>query len=258
MTGWEIWAILFGLVVGSFANVCIHRIPRGQSVVAPRSRCPQCGAAIRPWDNVPVLSFVVLRGRCRACRGRISLRYPLVELANGLLWGSVAVVQPPEPRAFVTMAFLTALLVLSLIDLEHFVLPDVITLPGIALGLGASLLPEARVAPREALASAAGAFALFALVALVYQKLRGVEGLGQGDWKMVAMLGAFLGWQGTLLTVLLACVGGTLVGVTIALWQRAEVRRQRIPLGTFLGLAGMVVVFLGDDLLAWYGRLWIG
>ena len=258
MTEWVIWAIVFGLIVGSFANVCIHRIPRGQSIVAPRSRCPHCSAAIRPWDNIPLLSFVLLRGRCRACRGRISWRYPLVELANGLLYGCMAAVEPPGPRAIVTMAFVSVLLVLSLIDLEHYMLPNVITLPGIVLGLGASFLPDARVTPIESLASAAGAFALFALVGLAYEKLRGVEGLGQGDWKMVAMLGAFLGWRGTLLAILLACLAGTLVGVAVALWRRAEVRRQRVPLGTFLGLAGIAVVFAGEDLLAWYGGFWHG
>jgi leader peptidase (prepilin peptidase)/N-methyltransferase len=256
MLGWEIWALVFGLIIGSFANVCIYRIPIGKSVVRPRSSCPRCAAAIRAWDNIPVLSFLLLLGRCRVCRGRISPRYPLVELANGLLYGAVAVTHAPGPRALVTMAFLTALLVLSLIDLEHFILPDVITLPGIIVGVAASFLPDSLLSPGEALASAAAAYALFALFGLAYQKLRGAEGLGQGDWKMVAMLGAFLGWKGALLAVFLASVGGTLTGAAIALWRRRSVRQERIPLGTFLGLAAIVVVFLGADLLGWYARFW--
>jgi leader peptidase (prepilin peptidase)/N-methyltransferase len=256
MLGWEIWALVFGLIIGSFANVCIYRIPIGKSVVRPRSSCPRCGAAIRPWDNIPVLSFLLLLGRCRACRGRISPRYPLVEMANGLLYAAVAATQAPGPYALVTMAFLTAFLVLSLIDLEHFILPNVITLPGIVLGVAASFLPDSPLAPWEALASAASGYALFALFGLAYQRLRGAEGLGQGDWKMAAMLGAFLGWRGALLAVFLASVSGTLVGAAIALWRRRSVRQQRVPLGTFLGLAAIVVVFVGQDLLGWYARFW--
>ncbi len=254
MLGWEIWALVFGLVIGSFANVCIYRIPIGKSIVRPRSSCPRCGAAIRPWDNIPVLSFLLLLGRCRSCRTRISLRYPLVELANGLLYWAVAVLQPPGPYVLVTMAFLTAFLVLSLIDLEHFILPNVITLPGIAVGVAASFLPESPLSPRDALAGAALGYAAFALIGLAYRVLRGVEGLGQGDWKMAAMLGAFLGWKGALLAVFLASVAGTVVGVAVAVWRRRSVRQQRIPLGTFLGLAAIVVVFLGSDLLEWYAR----
>jgi leader peptidase (prepilin peptidase) / N-methyltransferase len=258
MTLWELGALLAGLLVGSFANVCIHRIPRGESIVHPRSRCPRCGALIRAWENVPILSYLVLLGRCRACRAPISPRYPLVEASNGLLYWAVATAQGPNVVAGVTMALLTALLVLSLIDLEHYILPNVITLPGIVVGVAASFLPGWPVSPLEALLSAAGGYAVLALFGIAYQKLRGVEGLGQGDWKMVAMLGACLGWRGAVLSLLLASIGGTLVGIVVALWQRSSVRQQRVPLGTFLGLAAIVVVFTGPRLLGWYASLWYG
>jgi leader peptidase (prepilin peptidase)/N-methyltransferase len=149
------------------------------------------------------------------------------------------------------MALVTTLLVLSLIDLDHQLLPDAITLPGIAAGLAASLLPGSPVRPLGALLAAAGGWLAFAAVAKAYQRLRGVEGLGQGDWKMAAMLGAFLGWQPLLLTVLLASVAGTVVGLG-AVALRGRNLRYALPLGTFLGAAGIVTVFFGDGLLAWY------
>ena len=258
MGPWELGALLAGLILGSFANVCIHRIPLEQSIVRPRSRCPRCGVPIRPWDNVPVLSYLWLLGRCRACHARISPRYPLVEAANGFLYWAVAVTQAPGGAAGVTMLFLTALLVLSLIDLEHYILPNVITLPGVVLGVAATFLPGWPLSPLESILSALGGYVALAIFGMSYQKLRGVEGLGQGDWKMVAMLGAFLGWRGAVLTVLFASVVGTLVGLAAALWQRTSLRQQRVPLGTFLGLAAMVVVFVGRPVMNWYWSLWNG
>lgn len=250
----ETTALLLGLVVGSFANVCIHRLPRRESVVSPPSRCPACGALIRARDNVPVLSWLLLRARCRSCRAPISPRYPLVEAANGLLWLALAVLRGPRAQTLVAMALVTALLVLSLVDLDHHLLPDAVTLPGIAAGLGASFLPGSPVRPLAALLAAAGGWLAFAAVAKAYERLRGIEGLGQGDWKMAAMLGAFLGWQQMLLTVLLASVAGTLVGLG-AVALRGRDLRHALPLGTFLGAAGIATVFLGDALLSWYRGL---
>ena len=254
---WEWTAGLLGLVVGSFANVCIHRIPRGESVGYPPSRCPACGAAIRPWDNVPVLSYLLLRGRCRACRVPISPRYPLVEAANGAAWAAVAAVYGPTPAAGVAMALVTALLVLSLIDLDHHLLPNVITRPGIAAGLAASALLPGPPTALEAALSAAGGYLAFFAVAETYRRTRGVEGLGQGDWKLAAMLGAFLGWQKMLLTIFVASVAGTLVGGLLILFAGRD-GRHALPLGTFLGLAGILVVLAGDPVLAWYAGFFGG
>jgi leader peptidase (prepilin peptidase)/N-methyltransferase len=250
----EVTALLLGLVVGSFANVCIHRLPLGQSVVFPPSRCPGCGTLIRPWDNLPVLSWLVLRGRCRACRAPISPRYPAVEGINGLLWLGLAVQRGPSTQTLVFMALVSALLVLSLIDLEHMLLPDVITLPGIAFGLAASALPGSPIRPLEAAAAAAGGYLSFAAVWWIWRRLRGIDALGQGDWKLAAMLGAGLGWPKMLLTVFLACVIGAVVGVVVLRLRGTD----RLPFGTFLGAAGILVVFVGDPLLAWYRGLFGG
>jgi len=246
----EIAALLFGLAVGSFANVVVYRLPLGRSLSHPRSQCPRCGAPVRPWQNVPVVSWLFLLGRCASCREPISWRYPAVELANGLLWMGLAA-SPSGLRTPFEMLLVTALLVLGLIDLDHQLLPDAITLPWTALGLALSLLPGWPVTPLGAFAAAAGGWGAMALVATLYQKTRGVEGLGQGDWKMAAMLGAWLGWQPLLLTVFLATLAGTLVGVGLMAAGRPA-RETRLPLGSFLALAAIVVVFAGQAVLSWY------
>jgi leader peptidase (prepilin peptidase)/N-methyltransferase len=251
MTFFEWQALLFGLIVGSFANVCIHRLPRGESLVRPRSRCPKCGTPISALDNIPVLSWLFLRGRCRRCRARISWRYPAVEAANGLLWMGLAAALGPTPRAFALMAFSTAVLVLALIDLEHQLLPDVITLPGIAAGLASSVLPGSPITPLASALAAAGGFAALTLMNAAYRSARGVDGFGGGDPKMVAMIGAFLGWKGAFLTVFVASAAGALVGVGLMLF-RGRTGQHKLPLGSFLGAAALVVVFAGDPLLAWY------
>jgi leader peptidase (prepilin peptidase)/N-methyltransferase len=265
----ETTALLLGLVVGSFANVCIHRLPQAaeappgrfdwavnvwrqlRSVVHPPSHCPRCGAAIRPRDNVPVLSWLLLRGRCRSCRAPIAWRYPAVEAANGLLWLALAVTRGPSLQAAVAMGLATALLVLCLVDLEHQLLPDGITLPGIAAGLAASFLPGSPVGPREAALAAAGGWLGCALVAFAWKKLRDVDALGEGDWKMTAMLGAFFGWERLLLDVLLASATGAAVGIGAILLRRGGLQ-TRLPLGTFLGAAGIAILLSGDALVAGY------
>lgn len=248
-------ALFLGLVTGSFANVCIHRLPFGRSVVRPASACPACGRVIAWYDNIPVLSYLFLLGRCRGCRVRISPRYPAIEAANGGLYLTLALLEGPTPRAVLLMAFVTALLVLTFIDLDHQLLPDVITLPGTLVGIAASLLvPGWPVSPLQAVLSAAfGYLSLFA-VAAAYKRTRGVEGLGQGDWKMVAMLGAFLGWEKMLLAVFLATLAGTAVGLGLMV-LRGRSSRHALPLGSFLGGAALVVLFAGDPLIAWYRGL---
>jgi leader peptidase (prepilin peptidase)/N-methyltransferase len=250
---WPVTALAVGLIVGSFANVCIHRLPLGQSVVTPRSRCPACGAPITARDNIPLLSYALLGGRCRSCRAPISLRYPAVEGANGLLYLGLALQLGPTLHTAVMMAFVTALLVLSLIDLDHYLLPNVITLPGIAVGLAASFLPGPP-APLGSALSAAGGYLVFLAIARIWRGLRDVDALGQGDWKMAAMLGAFLGWQQLLLTVFLASLAGTLTGVSLMVF-RGRSSQHRLPFGTFLGFSGIAVVFVGERLVGWYGGL---
>jgi leader peptidase (prepilin peptidase)/N-methyltransferase len=251
---WPLVALALGLIMGSFANVCIYRIPSGESVVHPPSRCPACGTGIRPWDNVPVVSFLLLRGRCRHCQRPISWRYPLVEGTNGALYLLIARAWGPTATAGFLMVLVTALLVLSLIDLDHQILPNVVTLPGVVLGIGASLSGISGVDFRSSMGGAVGGFVAFWGVARVYQHLRRVEGLGQGDWKMAAMLGACLGWQHMLLTVLVASITGTLVGLAL-MGFRGRSAQQPLPFGTFLGFSGVLVIFVGTPVLQWYAGL---
>jgi len=268
----EITAFLLGLVVGSFANVCIHRLPRelepasgpfawaidlvrqARSVVHPPSHCPRCGRPIRAYDNVPVFGWLLLGGRCRDCREPIPWRYPAVEAVNGLLWLALAVIHGPRSQTLVSMLLATALLVLGLIDFEHQLLPDAITLPGTAFGFAASFLPGAPVSPTLSLAAALGAWLAFAGVAVAWKKLRGIDALGEGDWKMAAMLGAFFGWERLLLTVLLATATGALVGISILVFGKGG-WRSKLPLGTFLAGAGLAMVLWGDQLMAGYRQL---
>jgi leader peptidase (prepilin peptidase) / N-methyltransferase len=245
---------VLGLLIGSFANVCIHRIPLRESVVAPRSRCPSCRVPIAPKDNVPLVSWVILGGRCRACKATISARYPLVELSNGLGYVLVAAIHGLDARALVEMAFLTSLLILGLIDYDHHILPDAITLPGIAAGVGASFIPGPP-SPMASMASAGGAYLGFAMIAKLYERARGIEGLGQGDWKMAAMLGAFLGWQQTLFAVFLGAAIGSLVGV-VAMVFLGKGSRHALPFGTFLALGAACAVFVGEPTLRWYSGLY--
>jgi leader peptidase (prepilin peptidase)/N-methyltransferase len=271
---WGAFAFLMGLVVGSFANVCIHRLPLGGSVVKPRSRCPGCGAPISALDNVPLLSYLLLRGRCRSCRAPISIRYPAVEAANGLMYAGVALLKGPTPDAILSMCFLTALLVLALIDFDHHILPNVITLPGIACGILTSWLTaiptplgswlSLRIALRpETLESAAAAALGYAAVAAItglawsYYKVvkkEDVEPMGQGDWKLMAMLGAFRGSRGMWLAGFLGTFLGAVVGVGLVAAGKAG-RRTPLPLGTFLCAGAALELFAGAELLSWYRRL---
>lgn len=271
---WASFAFLMGLVVGSFANVCIHRLPRGESVVTPPSRCPGCGSRIPAWDNVPLLSYLLLRGRCRSCGVPISLRYPAVEAANGLLYAGAALLKGPTPDAVVSMAFLTALLVLGLIDLEHHLLPNAVTLPGIVAGIATSALtpmpaplggfvltrvcPPLCVPPQtlEAGAAALAGYLALGMVALLARLHYKEEALGRGDWKLVAMIGAFRGSRGMWLAGFLGTFLGAVVGVGLVVASKAG-RRTPVPLGTFLCAGAVIELFAGAHLLAWYRGLFL-
>lgn len=240
---------LFGLAAGSFLNVCIYRLPRGESLVWPGSRCPSCGAPIRWFDNVPILGYLMLAGRCRACQGPIDIRYPLVEVATLALFLLHYAVFGWQPLLAVRLLFACALVVLFAIDLEHQILPNRVTLPGVAVGFLASLwLPPGWRS--SVLGILIGGGALWA-VAEAYYRVRGEEGLGMGDVKMLAMVGAFLGWQQGLLTLLLASLVGSLVGVTLIVSGRGGLKYV-LPFGTFLALGALVASLAGEPLVAWY------
>jgi leader peptidase (prepilin peptidase) / N-methyltransferase len=240
---------VLGLCVGSFLNVCIYRLPRHESLVRPPSRCPNCGQPLSWFDNIPVLSWLALRGRCRRCKAPIAIRYPIVELTTGVLWVVIAVVTPPGALLASRLVLVTALIVLFMIDLEHQILPNVITVPGIAVGFVFSLIaPPGPVA--SILGIVAGAGILYAIAA-GYFLIRGEEGMGMGDVKMLAMLGAFLGWRAVLLTLVLSSFAGAAVGVLLMAFSRGTMR-YALPFGTFLAMGAIIAMLSGESLLAWY------
>jgi leader peptidase (prepilin peptidase) / N-methyltransferase len=257
MTGFY-WAMAFGLgaIVGSFLNVVIHRYPREESIVFPPSRCPHCGTHIRPYDNVPILAWLWLRGRCRACRGPIDARYPLVELANALFYLAIIQRTGPTPGFVAIAALVSMTIVLIYIDLDIQILPDVIDLPGTAIGLivGAAglgvlyddglLLSKSFV---ESLAGIVVGSGILLAIGLAYQLVRKVEGMGLGDVKMMAMLGATLGWAPIFPLLFLASLTGAIVGVIVAA-KSPEGMKAAIPFGVFLGLAFLAVMFFGNEL----------
>ena len=241
----------FGLIVGSFLNVCIYRLPRGASVAWPGSHCPSCGRPLAWFENVPVVSWLVLRGRCRMCATPISPRYPIVEAITALLFVAAYPAYGPGPLLAVRLLFVCALVVLFAIDLEHQILPNVITLPGIVIGVLCSvLLPPGW--PSALLGVAAGGLFPFA-IAEVYLRVRGREGMGMGDFKMLAMVGAFLGWPLVWITLLMACVLGIVIGGGALLVSRRGLA-TRIPFGTFIAVAAALCVYFGDALEYGYAR----
>jgi len=241
--------VLLGLAVGSFLNVCIHRIPRGQSLVYPGSRCPGCGYELRWFDNIPVVSYVSLLGRCRKCRARISVRYPLVELAtmalfvvHGMAFGWTALLVP-------RLLFACMLVVLFAIDLEHQLLPNVITLPGIAIGLIAStVLPPGLL---DALIGVVLGGGVLWLIGEAYYRYSGHEGMGGGDVKMLAMIGAFLGWKLVLVTLVLSSFAGSIIGLAVIVVKRGGMK-YALPYGTFLALGALAASIVGDRIVNWY------
>ena len=244
---------LLGLLVGSFLNVVIHRLPLGESVVSPASRCPSCGTGIRPVDNVPVFSWLFLGGRCRSCRTKISVRYPLVELTNAILWVLVLRASPSWGDAATGAFLVSSCLALLAIDYDHQLLPDWITLPGIAVGLALSFVSVRRTPLEAALGAAVGAGGLF-LLAFTYEKIAGQEGMGLGDVKMLGMIGALLGPTGVVITVLLGSLSGSLVGIALIL-MRGGSAKTKLPFGVFLALGAIAALFFGDPLVARYRAL---
>jgi leader peptidase (prepilin peptidase) / N-methyltransferase len=249
----EFLVFILAAIIGSFLNVCIHRIPAGQSIAFPPSNCPHCSAAIRPWDNIPIVSYVLLRGRCRQCKEPISIRYPLVEALTGAAGVATYLFFGPTPQALLFFAFLCALIVITFIDLDHQIIPDVISLPGILIGLTAAFLPGAPDWLESLLGIVIGGGVLWA-IAEGYFRLTGREGMGGGDVKLLAMIGAFLGWQAIPVTLMVASLSGTLLGLALML-RRGEGRQMAIPFGPFLAAGAVVALFAGEPLMHWYLNL---
>jgi len=241
-----VMAFVLGTILGSFLNVVIYRLPSGLSIVRPGSRCPHCHTPIRPRDNIPLLSVLILRGRCRTCRAPISWRYPLVEAASGGLLAAIWIRFAPSAAwvpLVATALFSLMLVAVFFIDLDHQIVPNAITYPGLVAGL-LFAIPQGRLVP--SLLVAAGAGAVFLMIALVSG-----GGMGGGDIKLAAMMGAFLGWPLTAVALLLAFLTGATVGVLLIALKRRS-RKDPIPFGPSLAAGGVIAVFAGERLLRWY------
>jgi leader peptidase (prepilin peptidase)/N-methyltransferase len=245
---------VFGLIIGSFLNVCIGRLPAGQSIVSPPSRCPQCGAGIAWYDNIPVASYLVLGGKCRRCQARISLRYPLVEITTSLCFVLQGLVYGDDlPLLAARLVFTALLIALFGTDLETMRLPNVLTLPGLVAGLAFSVfLPPGPLA--SVIGAAVGAAIPWA-IRWIWHRATGVEAMGLGDVKMLAMIGAFLGWRQVWVVLFLASLSGAIVGLLV-ITARGRSARTRLPFGTFLALAAFVASLTGEAVLDWYLSLW--
>lgn len=247
-------AFLSGLVIGSFLNVCIYRMPRGLSVVSPPSACGSCKRTLRWFENIPLVSWAVLGGKCARCNAPISVRYPLVELITGLLFLVTAALTPVGALLAARLLFVSALIVLFAIDLEFQILPNAITLPGVVVGLLFALVgpPGWKAA---LIGAVLGGGVLYA-VAEGYYRVRKEDGLGMGDVKMLAMIGAFLGWQQMLLTLVLASFAGALVGLGLIALQRGNMK-YALPFGTFLAAGALAAMLAGQPLIDWYAGFYV-
>jgi leader peptidase (prepilin peptidase) / N-methyltransferase len=268
------FVFLFGLIIGSFLNVCILRIPSGKSIVMPASACPHCGHLIRPYDNIPVISYLLLGGKCRGCKTKISPMYPLVELLTGLLFVACYLVFGFTVVALKWAVFAAILIVLVFTDLRERILPDLVNFTGFGMGLALSLFvkptdgtalwianrtfdyppPAPVLSFADAIIGAAIGSGMLWLVSEAYFRLRGREGMGLGDVKMMLMAGAFLGAKKTILTILAGSILGSVLGIAVILAKRKDADYE-LPFGTFLGAGALLVVFFGTPVVNWYTSL---
>jgi leader peptidase (prepilin peptidase) / N-methyltransferase len=244
----EIILIALGLVIGSFLNVVIHRMPLEQSIVKPGSHCPQCNTPVKSYDNIPVLSYIILMGKCRNCKAHISIQYPAVELFTAFsFWLSYIYFAPAFVHVGFTALFLAMLIALALIDLKHMILPLEITIGGAVIFLVYSFF-NPLIGPVNAFSAAFGSALLFAAIYFFYIKVRKIEGLGQGDIWMVLMLGAYLGLNKLVVAVLVASFSGAIVGVFLMIVQKKGLKHE-IPFGTFLSFGSFISLFWGAQIL---------
>jgi leader peptidase (prepilin peptidase) / N-methyltransferase len=245
-TATTIFLFLFGLLIGSFLTVVAHRVPRGESIVGGRSRCPACGAQIAAYDNVPILSWLLLRGQARCCGAPISPRYPLTELAAGALYAAVTIVLWDDPaQVALGLAFVTMLLAITLTDLERRIIPNRVLLVGAVVGAAIATIADTASLPERAIAAAAAGGLLFA-VALAYPR-----GMGMGDVKLAAVMGLYLG-RSVGPALLIGFAAGALYGLGLIALRGAAARKQAVPFGPFLALGGVAALLAGEEMVDWY------
>jgi leader peptidase (prepilin peptidase)/N-methyltransferase len=241
---------VLGAVIGSFLNVCIVRLPRGESLIRPPSHCPHCNKPIRFYDNIPIVSYMLLRGKCRYCNNPISLQYPVVEALTGLLAIALFMKYGPSMQFLLLFLFSSALLIITFIDLAHQIIPDAISIPGIPCGIGASLLMP-MVSWQESLLGILAGGGLLLFIAVGYKWITGREGMGGGDIKLLAMMGAWLGWKAIPFIILASSLIGIVVGGGTGLLLKKGLR-AKIPFGPFLAIASLIYIFFGPEIIRWY------
>lgn len=247
---WQAVSFIFGALIGSFLNVCILRLPREESIITPSSHCPNCKTPIKFYDNIPLISFVQLRGKCRHCKQPISIQYPLVEGITALSSLLLFMRYGPSLSYLFYFAFVAALIVITAIDLYHQIIPDVISLPGIGVGLIASLILPQITFFNSLIGVLLGGGSLF-IVGTLYQWFFKREGMGGGDVKLLAMIGAFLGWKAVILTILLSSLIGSITGIFIMVLKGKDFK-YAIPFGPFLSLGAFISLFYGEEIIRWY------
>ncbi|MDP3285329.1 MAG: prepilin peptidase [Desulfobacterales bacterium] len=250
----NILVFIFGLCIGSFMNVCIYRIPLSKSIVTPRSMCPGCNRLISAYDNIPVISYILLKGKCRNCGIPISLRYPIVETISGLTALAVFMRFGISAEGLIYFVFISALLVITFIDIDHRIIPDTISLPGIPIGflLASLVLPSMNY--KTSLAGILTGGGSLLAVAWIYSLITKKEGMGGGDIKLLAMIGAFTGWKGVLFTIFVASAAGTLAGIAVMFKTKKDMKLA-VPFGPFLSIGAILYIFFGTDIISWYFRL---
>lgn len=272
-----VFAFLFGSAVGSFLNVVIHRVPNEESIVFPNSRCPKCDVPIKPYDNVPILSWLILGGKCRACKAPISIRYPSVELLTGVIWTLTYWQIGFTPFLGIAAVFVSVIIALMFIDAEHMILPNAITYPFFIfivaarfifpLVFGADYFQDLAHAPLAGmemsyprwmvslagagLGALAGGGSLW-IVGEVWKRLRGVDAMGLGDVKMMLGVGALLGWRLSILSIFIAAFAGALIGIAVIARQKDKDLQTQIPFGIFLGIGSIATLLCGDRMITWY------
>jgi len=247
---WHIVSIIFGALVGSFLNVCIFRLPKKESIIWPGSHCPHCKKPIKFYDNIPLISYILLMGKCRYCKNPISFQYPLVEGTTALCSLFLIMKFGPSLSYLFYFALVAALIVITVIDLYHQIIPDVINLPGIGVGLIASLILPQNTFLNSLIGALLGGGSLF-IVGTLYQWFFKREGMGGGDVKLLAMIGAFLGWKAVILTILLSSLIGSITGIIIMVLKGKDFK-YAIPFGPFLSLGAVISLFYGESLINWY------
>lgn len=249
----DIIVFLFGACVGSFLNVCIYRIPESKSIVRPRSSCPRCGTFIKSYDNIPILSWILLGGKCRQCRNPISIRYPMVELITGISAYSLYIKFGPTPAFPIFFLFVAVLIVITFIDIDHQIIPNILSIPGIPLFFILSFAVPQVNWLESLIGILVGGGSLY-LVALVYHLIKKTEGMGMGDMKLLAMIGALIGWKGVVFTIFVSSAVGSLVGGVVILINRGTLKTM-IPYGPFIAIGAIAYIFFGPQIIAGYLRL---